>query len=231
PRRAGSRAPAGAPRPRPASAPPAFRPRGPPPAPGARPCPHARAAPFRAPGPRAPNRIPKGSDGGSITAEKNGQNTPIFYLSIQDRNGLDRLITGNPLHRTCRTWRRRMAHGEPRPGPNAPPADEERPRQRRPARLPDPTDEVIISALAEDARTGITEIAALANVSRATAYNRIKRLTDDGIIQGYSVIADHARMGLGVTALILISGSQPDWRANREVLSSYPEVEYCWYVV
>ncbi|MDA2812150.1 Lrp/AsnC family transcriptional regulator [Nocardiopsis sp. RSe5-2] len=144
-----------------------------------------------------------------------------------------------------------MAHGDTRPGPDAPPdaeavngadaepdrpraaavPDRSRARPRRAARLPDATDEVIISALAEDARTGITEIAALANVSRATAYNRIKRLTDDGIIRGYSVIADHARMGLGVTALVLISGSQPDWRANREVLSSYPEVEYCWYVV
>ncbi|WP_255430032.1 Lrp/AsnC family transcriptional regulator [Streptomonospora sp. PA3] len=108
--------------------------------------------------------------------------------------------------------------------------DGDRPR-RRDARLPDATDEIIIGALADDARTGITEIAAMANVSRATAYNRIKRLTDDGVIRGYSVVADHARMGLGVTALVLISGSQPDWRANREVLSSYPEIEYCWYVV
>lgn len=103
--------------------------------------------------------------------------------------------------------------------------------QRRPNRGPDSTDRTILGALADDARTGITEIAATANVSRATAYNRIKRLTDDGVIRGYSVVADHARMGLGVTALILISGSQPDWRANREVLSSFPEIEYCWYVV
>ncbi|MBB4930207.1 DNA-binding Lrp family transcriptional regulator [Lipingzhangella halophila] len=102
---------------------------------------------------------------------------------------------------------------------------------RRSGRLPDATDRTIISALAEDARTGITEVAATANVSRATAYNRIKRLTDEGVIQGYSVVPDHAKLGLGVTALIMISGSQPDWRANREVLSSYPEVEYCWYVV
>ncbi|MFD0773672.1 Lrp/AsnC family transcriptional regulator [Streptomonospora algeriensis] len=109
-------------------------------------------------------------------------------------------------------------------------SDGERSR-RRGGRLPDATDEIIIGALADDARTGITEIAAMANVSRATAYNRIKRLTDDGVIRGYSVVADHAKMGLGVTALVLISGSQPDWRANREVLSSYPEVEYCWYVV
>ncbi|AFR09139.1 MULTISPECIES: Lrp/AsnC family transcriptional regulator [Nocardiopsis] len=103
--------------------------------------------------------------------------------------------------------------------------------QRRNGRRPDTTDQTILSALAKDARTGITEIASLANVSRATAYNRIKRLTDDGVIRGYSVVTDHAKMGLGVTALVLISGSQPDWRANREILSSYPEIEYCWYVV
>ncbi len=103
--------------------------------------------------------------------------------------------------------------------------------QRSNGRRPDTTDQTILSALAKDARTGITEIAALANVSRATAYNRIKRLTDEGVIRGYSVVTDHSKMGLGVTALVLISGSQPDWRANREILSSYPEIEYCWYVV
>ncbi|MEY9210727.1 Lrp/AsnC family transcriptional regulator [Thermobifida halotolerans] len=102
--------------------------------------------------------------------------------------------------------------------------------RRRPRRLPDRVDQVIINALAEDARTGVTELAELANVSRATAYNRIKRLTDDGVIRGYSAVVDHAKMGLGITALILVSGSQPDWRANREIISAYPEVEYCWYV-
>ncbi|GAA3736275.1 DNA-binding Lrp family transcriptional regulator [Spinactinospora alkalitolerans] len=103
--------------------------------------------------------------------------------------------------------------------------------QRRGGRLPDSTDHTIIGALADDARTGITEIASVANVSRATAYNRIKRLTDDGVIRGYSVVTDHGKMGMGVTALVLISGSQPDWRANREIISAYPEVEYAWYVV
>jgi Lrp/AsnC family leucine-responsive transcriptional regulator len=102
--------------------------------------------------------------------------------------------------------------------------------ERRPRRLPDKVDRVIIDALARDARIGVTELAEMADISRATAYNRIKRLTDDGVIRGYSAVVDHARMGLGITALILVSGSQPDWRANREIISAYPEVEYCWYV-
>ncbi|MDS1271009.1 Lrp/AsnC family transcriptional regulator [Lipingzhangella sp. LS1_29] len=96
---------------------------------------------------------------------------------------------------------------------------------------PDTTDRAIIGMLAEDARTPVTEIAHRARVSRATAYNRIGRLTEQGVIRGYSVVADHAKLGLGMTALILISGSQPDWRANREIISAYPEVEYAWYVV
>ncbi|MBO2530346.1 MAG: Lrp/AsnC family transcriptional regulator [Thermobifida fusca] len=101
---------------------------------------------------------------------------------------------------------------------------------RRPARAPDKIDQAIIDVLAQDARIGVSELAEMVNISRATAYNRIKRLTDEGVIRGYSAVVDHARMGLGITALILISGSQPDWRANREIISSYPEVEYCWYV-
>ena len=48
-----------------------------------------------------------------------------------------------------------------------------------------------------------------------------------GVIEGYSARVDTGRLGLGITALVLIAGRQPAWRNLREQLESMREVEYC----
>lgn len=52
----------------------------------------------------------------------------------------------------------------------------------------DAKDHGIISMLRADARVSIVEIAKSLGVSRATVQNRIRRLEDDGVITGYTVL-------------------------------------------
>jgi len=47
------------------------------------------------------------------------------------------------------------------------------------------------------------------------------------VIEGFTARVNPARLGLGITALILISGRQPAWRKLRQRLTEMPEVEYC----
>ena len=73
-------------------------------------------------------------------------------------------------------------------------------------------------------------VAALADkaaISRAAAYTRLDSLRESGVIEGYSVRVNPSRVGLGITALVLIAGQQPAWRSLRRRLVSMPEVEYC----
>jgi DNA-binding Lrp family transcriptional regulator len=91
----------------------------------------------------------------------------------------------------------------------------------------DAIDRRLLEVLAEDARISVAGLAERAGISRAAAYTRLDSLRDSGVIEGFSVRVNPARVGLGVTALVLISGRQPAWRSLRRRLVSMPEVEYC----
>ncbi|MDQ2960045.1 MAG: Lrp/AsnC family transcriptional regulator [Candidatus Dormibacteraeota bacterium] len=91
----------------------------------------------------------------------------------------------------------------------------------------DRVDRRILEELAADGRIPVATLAERAGISRAAAYTRLDSLRQSGVIEGFTVRVNPARLGLGVTALILISGRQPAWRSLRERLASFPEVEYC----
>lgn len=91
----------------------------------------------------------------------------------------------------------------------------------------DATDWAILRALGAEGRLPVAALAERVGLSRAAAYARLDALRSAGVIEGFTIRVNPSRMGLGVTALVLISGRQPAWRSLRQRLSSMPEVEYC----
>ena len=91
----------------------------------------------------------------------------------------------------------------------------------------DAVDRRLLDALADDGRLSVAGLAQLAGVSRASAYTRLERLRADGVVEGFSARVNPARLGLGITALVLIAGAQPAWRKLRDQIVHMPEVEYC----
>jgi Lrp/AsnC family leucine-responsive transcriptional regulator len=91
----------------------------------------------------------------------------------------------------------------------------------------DRTDRRILELLRDDGRISIAALAERCHVSRAGAYARLERLRADGVVDGFSARVDTRKLGLGISALILISGTQPAWRSLRDQLQAMPEVEYC----
>lgn len=51
----------------------------------------------------------------------------------------------------------------------------------------DATDQGLLSMLRDNARTSVVDLAKRLGVSRATVQNRMRRLEDDGVIDGYTV--------------------------------------------
>jgi DNA-binding Lrp family transcriptional regulator len=68
----------------------------------------------------------------------------------------------------------------------------------------DDVDRKIIRLLQEDARKSFNKIAESLGIAVGTAYNRVKNLEDNGILKGYTIMLDSAKLGYGLTALILI---------------------------
>ena len=94
----------------------------------------------------------------------------------------------------------------------------------------DPADLRLLSALHQDGRLSVSELAQRALVSRATAYLRLQRLQEAGVLQGFSARVDSARLGLDVTAVVLISVRQTYWRALKDELLAFEEDEYFAFI-
>jgi DNA-binding Lrp family transcriptional regulator len=97
----------------------------------------------------------------------------------------------------------------------------------RPPVAIDRIDRRILELLRDDGRLPVAALAERVGISRANAYTRLERLRSEGVIRGFAASVDSERLGLGISALVLISGRQPAWRALREQLLHMPEIEYC----
>jgi DNA-binding Lrp family transcriptional regulator len=90
----------------------------------------------------------------------------------------------------------------------------------------DELDAAIIDELQRDARRPTTQIARELGHPTATVRDRIKRLEDRGVIQGYTAVVDMAKVSLPIKALVHISTSgravKPD--AFLEAIGKIPEV-------
>lgn len=90
----------------------------------------------------------------------------------------------------------------------------------------DDTDRRLLEELVTDGRLSVNGLAERANISRATAYARLKRLTETGVIKQFAAVVDPAKVGLPIAALILVNVEQHRWRDARDELAALPGVEY-----
>ena len=62
----------------------------------------------------------------------------------------------------------------------------------------------ILSLLGEDARMSCREIAEKLDVASGTVYNRVRRMTEAGVIKGYIPLLDYAKLGYELTVLVFL---------------------------
>ncbi|WP_280585900.1 Lrp/AsnC family transcriptional regulator [Halorubrum sp. Boch-26] len=66
----------------------------------------------------------------------------------------------------------------------------------------DETDRAILRILQEDARTPFSEVARRIDMSSATVHDRVGRMEEAGVIQGYHAEVDPKAVGYGVSAFV-----------------------------
>lgn len=79
----------------------------------------------------------------------------------------------------------------------------------------DKLDRTIIASLTADGRTPYSRIAKKAGVATTTVHQRVKRLTERGIITGTRLKVDWEALGLPVTAVVSVTA--PDDRPLAEI--------------
>ena len=90
----------------------------------------------------------------------------------------------------------------------------------------DQTDRAILTALTRDARQSVTALAASLHISRAHAYDRIRRLTREGVIRRYSAVVDPRKAGLEASAYVTLKLRQNTWAELLERLRGLPEIHH-----
>jgi DNA-binding Lrp family transcriptional regulator len=90
----------------------------------------------------------------------------------------------------------------------------------------DAVDRRLLAVLAVDGRCSVNELATRVGIGRATAYARLARLEAEGIIEGYTVRVDHGRLGLQISALLLLRVQQRSWRDIGSQLRRLPGAEW-----
>lgn len=93
------------------------------------------------------------------------------------------------------------------------------------------TDRAIVAALTTDGRLSYTDLAEKVGLSVSAVHQRVRRLEQRGVIQGYAARVSHEALGLPLTAFVAIrpvEPSQPDDAPDR--LAHLAEVEACYSV-
>jgi DNA-binding Lrp family transcriptional regulator len=90
----------------------------------------------------------------------------------------------------------------------------------------DEVDRAIVAALRADGRISMRALAELLHISRASAYTRVQRLEEAGVITGYTAKVNPQRYGYGIAAYVYLKIAQPAWKALPARLAAIPEVEH-----
>ncbi|MEM0020674.1 MAG: Lrp/AsnC family transcriptional regulator [Fervidicoccaceae archaeon] len=86
----------------------------------------------------------------------------------------------------------------------------------------------ILEALARNARGSLKEISEVVGIPISTAFSRIRRLEQLGIIRGYTLDLDHEKLGYKITAIIHFSVEGPYLEEIEKQLSSKQNVIFLY---
>ncbi|AOS63242.1 Lrp/AsnC family transcriptional regulator [Actinoalloteichus hymeniacidonis] len=95
----------------------------------------------------------------------------------------------------------------------------------------EPTDRAILRELSADGRCSFTDLAERVGLSVSAVHQRVRRLEQRGVVQGYAARLDGEQIGLGLTAFISLTPTDPaapDDYPQR--LRHLPQIESCYSV-
>ncbi|MDE8557633.1 AsnC family transcriptional regulator [Pantoea agglomerans] len=96
-----------------------------------------------------------------------------------------------------------------------------------------PTDMKILAILQDDARITNQILAEKINVSASPSWRKVRKLEEDGVIQGYRAVLDRKKIGLGVMVFIRVvidSHSEAEARKFEEEVTALEDVVACYSI-
>lgn len=89
---------------------------------------------------------------------------------------------------------------------------------------PDPTDWLILDALQRNGRAGYAELARAVSMSASAVTERVRRMEEAGIIQGYAAVVDPERLGLPILAFVRLRYPVANYKPFHDLVAVTPEI-------
>ncbi|MBY6680333.1 Lrp/AsnC family transcriptional regulator [Rhodococcus sp. BP-316] len=88
----------------------------------------------------------------------------------------------------------------------------------------DEIDRRLLDELQSDGRATVAHLARVVNLSSSATADRVRRLTDIGVITGYSVTVDTEALGYTVTAFVRLAYPSGNYGPFDALVASTPEI-------
>ncbi|MEU5677455.1 Lrp/AsnC family transcriptional regulator [Streptomyces rochei] len=89
---------------------------------------------------------------------------------------------------------------------------------------PDATDWLLLDALQRNGRAGYAELARAVSMSASAVTERVRRMEEAGIIQGYAAVVDPERLGLPILAFVRLRHPTANYKPFHDLVAVTPEV-------
>ena len=88
----------------------------------------------------------------------------------------------------------------------------------------DDVDRRVVEALQRDGRMSVADLARAVNLSPSATAERLRRLTDGGVITGYAATVDPEALGYAVQAFVRLAYPTGNYKPFHDLLAVLPEV-------
>ncbi|STN26192.1 AsnC family transcriptional regulator [Escherichia coli] len=92
----------------------------------------------------------------------------------------------------------------------------------------DKIDRKLLALLQQDCTLSLQALAEAVNLTTTPCWKRLKRLEDDGILIGKVALLDPEKIGLGLTAFVLIKTQHHSSECIAALSRWLPKCQKCW---
>lgn len=94
----------------------------------------------------------------------------------------------------------------------------------------DEIDVKILSELQSDSRLSIRELSKRINLSPPSVAERVRKLEDKGIIEGYTIKVNRKLMGFPIDCFVMVTMKNGEYERFKRFIADYPRSEFCYRI-
>jgi Lrp/AsnC family transcriptional regulator, leucine-responsive regulatory protein len=94
----------------------------------------------------------------------------------------------------------------------------------------DDVDRCILSELQRNSRLSMRELSRRVNLSAPSVTERVKKLEDEGVIEGYTIKINHKKLGLSIDCILEVTVKNGEYERFARFIEEHPRAIFCYRI-